>query len=156
MSVPPQRIRLSRKKGFNLQAASQALNGLPAVNVARPGPFGNPFRVNGYDIKDATEAVDRFRARVVGFELDGKFLKASPHPESYFGRMLATAHQLRGKNLACWCALDAPCHADVLLELANPNPEGWLQRDLNAAREEIKNWPKNIQPFIGGKPESGA
>jgi len=31
-----------------------------------------------------------------------------------------------------------------------------LQRDLNAAREEIKNWPKNIQPFIGGKPESGA
>lgn len=26
---------------------------------------------------------------------------------------------LRGRNLACWCALDAPCHADVLLELAN-------------------------------------
>jgi len=27
--------------------------------------------------------------------------------------------ELRGKNLACWCKLDAPCHADVLLELAN-------------------------------------
>lgn len=27
--------------------------------------------------------------------------------------------ELRGKNLACWCPLDAPCHADVLLELAN-------------------------------------
>lgn len=26
---------------------------------------------------------------------------------------------LKGKNLACWCSLDAPCHADVLLELAN-------------------------------------
>jgi hypothetical protein len=26
---------------------------------------------------------------------------------------------LRGKNLACWCKLDAPCHCDVLLELAN-------------------------------------
>jgi len=26
---------------------------------------------------------------------------------------------LRGKNLACWCALDQPCHADVLLEMAN-------------------------------------
>ena len=26
---------------------------------------------------------------------------------------------LRGKNLACWCKPDAPCHADVLLELAN-------------------------------------
>lgn len=27
--------------------------------------------------------------------------------------------ELRGKNLACWCALDKPCHADVLLDLAN-------------------------------------
>lgn len=27
--------------------------------------------------------------------------------------------ELRGKNLACWCRLDRPCHADVLLELAN-------------------------------------
>ena len=27
---------------------------------------------------------------------------------------------LAGKDLACWCPLDRPCHADVLLELANP------------------------------------
>lgn len=27
--------------------------------------------------------------------------------------------ELRGKNLCCWCPLDRPCHADVLLELAN-------------------------------------
>ena len=26
---------------------------------------------------------------------------------------------LRGKNLACWCALNAACHADELLRLAN-------------------------------------
>ena len=32
---------------------------------------------------------------------------------------------LRGRDLACWCPLDAPCHADVLLELANaPRPAG--------------------------------
>jgi hypothetical protein len=24
-----------------------------------------------------------------------------------------------GRDLACWCPLDEPCHADVLLELAN-------------------------------------
>ena len=30
--------------------------------------------------------------------------------------------ELRGKDLACWCPLDAPCHADVLLELANADP----------------------------------
>ena len=27
--------------------------------------------------------------------------------------------ELRGKNLACWCPIGQPCHADVLLELAN-------------------------------------
>lgn len=27
--------------------------------------------------------------------------------------------ELAGKNLACWCPLDKPCHADVLLEIAN-------------------------------------
>lgn len=27
--------------------------------------------------------------------------------------------ELRGKDLVCWCPLDQPCHADVLLELAN-------------------------------------
>ena len=26
---------------------------------------------------------------------------------------------LRGHDLACWCPLDQPCHADVLLGLAN-------------------------------------
>lgn len=31
----------------------------------------------------------------------------------------AIRQNLRGKNLACWCPLDGPCHADVLLELAN-------------------------------------
>jgi len=27
--------------------------------------------------------------------------------------------ELRGKDLMCWCRLDHPCHADVLLEIAN-------------------------------------
>jgi len=26
---------------------------------------------------------------------------------------------LRGKNLACWCPLDKPCHVDILLKIAN-------------------------------------
>ena len=45
MSARPQRLQLSRHKGFNLQAASQALNGLPAKRVTRPGPWGNPFSI---------------------------------------------------------------------------------------------------------------
>jgi hypothetical protein len=27
--------------------------------------------------------------------------------------------ELGGKSLACFCPLDQPCHADVLLEIAN-------------------------------------
>lgn len=27
--------------------------------------------------------------------------------------------ELKGKNLACWCPCDSPCHCDVLLEIAN-------------------------------------
>jgi hypothetical protein len=41
----------------------------------------------------------------------------SGHPE-----LLAALSELRAKDLACWCPLDQPCHADVLLELANPLP----------------------------------
>lgn len=33
--------------------------------------------------------------------------------------ILSRLHELRGKNLACWCPLNQPCHADVLLKLAN-------------------------------------
>ena len=33
-------------------------------------------------------------------------------------RILRAIPLLRGKNLACWCAPGAPCHADVLLDLA--------------------------------------
>lgn len=29
------------------------------------------------------------------------------------------AFVLRGKDLVCWCPLDQPCHADLLLEIAN-------------------------------------
>lgn len=100
----PIRLRLSRAKGFNLRAASRAANGLDAVVVARPMRWGNPFRI-GKDGATAAACVDLFR-----------------HEMGV--RALSSWHQiqlgaLRGKNLACWCAHGTPCHADVLLELAN-------------------------------------
>lgn len=30
----------------------------------------------------------------------------------------AAVRDLAGRDLACWCALGAPCHADVLLRVA--------------------------------------
>lgn len=113
--IAPVRIQLSRAKGFRLQEHSLALNGLPCVKVSRgPGSkWGNPFRVgdalhigpaySGRDtiVRDAAHAVSLYRRWV--FNL----------------RSATEIATLRGKNLACWCKPGAPCHADVLLELAN-------------------------------------
>lgn len=55
----PVRLTLSRRKGFRLQAASRAINGLAAVTVARPGRWGNPF-VIGRDGNQA-ECVAQYR-----------------------------------------------------------------------------------------------
>ena len=93
----PQRIQRKRTKGWKMP--------LGTVSVCRPGKWGNPFRVGDYGIPNAGEAVLRFR-----HWLDGRVV--GPAPPSDFSA-------LRGKNLACFCALDQPCHADVLLEIAN-------------------------------------
>lgn len=92
--VMPKRIQRKRTKGWRIPPNT--------VSVCRPGRYGNPFPVAvGYD---AAAAVRDFRSYVVGRLSNGT------------GYPLAA---LRGKNLACFCALDQPCHADVLLELAN-------------------------------------
>lgn len=106
----PVRIQLSRKKGADYQAASRAINGFDAVNVTRSTVFGNPFVVSVKD--DALWCVNKYDAMFTGF-----------HPEWYRyclkrETILRNLPRLRGKNLACYCALDAPCHADVLLRLA--------------------------------------
>ena len=98
MSNNPQRVQLSRRKGWRMPADT--------VTVARPGPWGNPFRVgdagpDGRPIATRDEAVALYRKLVTG----------PPPGRSY--------EELRGRNLACWCPLDGPCHADVLLERAN-------------------------------------
>lgn len=109
--TPPIRVRLSRAKGWRLPPNT--------VVVARPTKWGNPWRVGEDYIPTAQEAVRRFRAAVLGFMSNGSFCPPQARPGSYIRRIIDEAPTLRGKNLACWCALDAPCHADVLLDLAN-------------------------------------
>lgn len=123
----PVRLQLSRKKGFDLQALSIEANGLPAVNVARPSKWGNPYRV-GEELESIPFVDDDYPTR--------HFRTAQDAVECYRdalpNRSDLDPKQLVGKNLACWCAPGAPCHADVLLELANrpiceeakPAPEG--------------------------------
>ena len=118
--MKPQRIVLSRRAGFDLQAVSHALNGLPAQSVARPGPWGNPFTIDavmaemGLDRAAAqaeaqAEAVAR-HARWMRGEIDAD----RPPPP-----LADIRSALGGKNLACWCREGSPCHVETLLALAN-------------------------------------
>ena len=98
-TTKPVRLQLSRKKGFNLQEWSRSVNGLDAINVARPSKWGNPYKVGSCLIWNAQDAVEAFAANL-------------PIGDAW-------ALPLRGNNLACWCEIGRPCHADVLLEIAN-------------------------------------
>ena len=123
----PVRLQLSRKRGFNLQEHSRAVNGLDAVNVARPGKWGNPFRV-GYH-GDANECVMMYRGCMTGpFNktlADVWRVTGGGDYSILLGLSGPWMSELRGKNLACWCKPGEPCHADVLIELANrPTPSG--------------------------------
>lgn len=118
----PIRLQLSRRKGFDLQAGSHAVNGLLAVNCARPSLYGNPYiigllpcdcrsacrcGVNSARSMNAAEAVAAFRK----WRRDIRKARPAKH-EAYIA-------PLRGRNLACWCAIDAEhCHVDILLTLA--------------------------------------
>ncbi|GAA0645836.1 DUF4326 domain-containing protein [Kutzneria viridogrisea] len=81
-----------------------------AVYVGRavPGlarsPYANPFRAERIP-QGRADAVRQFRAWLL-------------HPDQ--SDLLAAARaELAGRDLACWCPLDQPCHRTVLLELVN-------------------------------------
>lgn len=124
--IKPQRIQLSRRKGFNLQAASMALNGLPAVKCARPSRWGNPIKA-GMTKSEAGEAIAAKWSICVD-------VQDSPHHaadvvelyrwcmDTFLGLDFGI-EALRGKNLACFCPLDRACHCDVLLDLLYGNDD---------------------------------
>lgn len=93
--------------------------------VDRTTLFGNPWRAinehlwgNGWVVLDPAWVSRPKRHYCLG-RVTAVRLAIRLHAEwirSGFGPDLSL---LRGKNLACWCPLDGPCHADVLLEVAN-------------------------------------
>ena len=111
----PKRIQLSRKKGWRMPPNT--------VSVARPGLMGNPFKVGVHGT--ARHCVQSYRRLLTGSVSLRRhnmlrILKGMEgRGEAHVAEMKARIPDLRGKNLACWCPLDAPCHADVLIELAN-------------------------------------
>ena len=104
----PKRLRLSRTKGARLSAP----NSLPIVVVSRPSKWGNPFPI---DTKQPAAEVARQRKSSVA-----QFEQALKKSLPVLGFTTADVRrELKGKNLACWCPLDGPCHAEVLLRVAN-------------------------------------
>src|SRR5215471_3837759 len=97
MTTAPRRIQRRRTKGWRMPANT--------IYVGRGSRWGNPFRV-GADMPG-----------IKGKPMDAE--DAAHMFELFCGPNLAIGEELRGKNLACWCALNAPCHADVLLKWAN-------------------------------------
>lgn len=107
----PKRIQMTRQRPWRKDHPD-------AVIVARPSKWGNPFRVGVHG--DAAACVARYRQLATGL------ITMMPAPAPSYEQQAAAQdfirnnlHQLRGKDLACWCPLDAPCHGDILLEIAN-------------------------------------
>lgn len=134
----PKRVQMTRNRPWRAEHPD-------AVIVARPSKWGNPFKVGaryisrgpwsptcpypvdeqtplgaksgreGFSgrsylaevatIRDCAHAVALFRAHIAYEDVDRD--------------QSAIRAELAGRDLACWCPLDQPCHADVLLELAN-------------------------------------
>ncbi len=90
----PGRVQLSRAAGWRLPPG--------AVSVAYPTKWANPFRPPARTPAANAAALDRYRQHLAG------------HPEL----VEAARTELAGKDLACWCAPELPCHADLLLVIA--------------------------------------
>jgi hypothetical protein len=93
----PKRIQRRRTKGWQMPEG--------AVYVGRPTRWGNDWRAGA----DGTpqECRDWFET------------EAEEHAFEFPSELAFLRAQLGGHDLACWCPLDRPCHADVLLEIAN-------------------------------------
>lgn len=114
--MKPKRIQLRRTKGWRMPPNT--------VKVDRTSKiFGNPFRVCSGMTAD--EAVTRYTAWIS--DIHGEGCDVIP---------LARRH-LRGKNLGCWCKIGTPCHANVLLELANAPSIVWDRGARDIARKAI-------------------
>ena len=97
----PKRVQMTRHKPWRQDNPD-------AVIVARPSKWGNRYKV-GERFYTANGGCALVRDRAHAVEL---------FTNSRDARRWDMA-ELRGKDLACWCPLDQPCHADVLLEVAN-------------------------------------
>lgn len=109
----PERIQRKRTKGWRTPDR--------AVYVGRPTVWGNPF---DYRVTMADDEVPAAEARqFVTDAYRDRLASSNDHPGDPLYEGTPAYDEIRsalaGRDLVCWCPLDQPCHADVLLELAN-------------------------------------
>jgi hypothetical protein len=127
-SQVPERIQLRRSKGWRMPPNT--------VKVDRTTKWGNPFIVgtNG----SAIRCVYYYILFVCGLMCLSAGHECCNRQSVAWLALIAAKKDgyaaLRGKNLACWCKLGAPCHADVLLEIVNRPRRGKLDLDDFMAR----------------------
>lgn len=121
--MTPKRIQRQRTKGWRMPEG--------AVYVGRPSRWGNSVRVGWKYLTSPTLLPWRVpTARDIGAYDHGIVVERCPdaatavawyrpQAEAWVDNGSLDLAPLRGRDLACWCPLDQPCHADVLLELAN-------------------------------------
>lgn len=104
----PVRIQLKRTKGWRMPENT--------IKVDRSTKWGNPFIVNVHVKPGSKSGAEYYCVHTIDDALDcyRLMLEQIARDKGY-----EIFQELRGKNLACWCSLDQPCHADVLLDLAN-------------------------------------
>lgn len=109
-----ERVQLRRTKGWRKPEG--------AVVVARPSKWGNPYTLEMYRIDYPTFGDDGLRRMAVSdFRgmIEGRWSLADSEIDGEYPSVDEIRAALAGRDLACWCPLDQPCHADVLIEVAN-------------------------------------
>ena len=109
--MKPKRIQRQRSKGWTMPKNT--------VYVGRPTKWGNDVKVGELDLLTNKTYTQEDAVRLYEGQL--RQWSALIGKENFIKQVL---EPLLGKNLACWCKLDAPCHADVLLRLANEQEQG--------------------------------
>ncbi len=104
----PKRIQRKRTKGWRMPST--------AVYVGRPTVFGNPYSLSLGRNRCLKLYRLFLRRRWKDLARLGQTEGAIIYLQILHIRLMKNLPKLRGKDLACWCPLDQPCHADVLLK----------------------------------------
>ncbi len=117
-----------RRVGVRVQRTRVKGGGIPdgAIYVGRGSKWGNPYKLAAYAIEGLTGAdLKRERAAMAVRDFEHAL-----HTGCLFFRDVDVVRELRGRDLACWCPLDAKdCHASVLIEVAANQPIDWSKSE---------------------------